>query len=70
MSNVINLKDKVLDWQPGKGDSNTLKMRYHALQVYTHIENCENNIVKFKNEEYNGIKIGDMALIRLDKIYE
>lgn len=58
MAEIIDLKQAVLEIGPENP-----AMRYHALEVYNYIEQCENFVVNPKERVYNGIEYGDWAVL-------
>ncbi len=64
MGIVIELKEAVLDVRPGLGDPYSQRLRHQALVVLNYIERCENFVVNPQEKVYNGISLGDMALIK------
>jgi hypothetical protein len=64
VSNIINLKEVVLDHRPNLTDVYSQRLRYHALVMYNYIERVENNVIDIKSEKTNNIPIGDLAVLK------
>ena len=61
MGEVINLKERVLDYKPG---ATSEALRYHALEIYSYFERLECGAIK-PNKISNNITFCDFALIKI-----